>query len=69
LTALGVKVDDCLPVVTEPNQHSIGYIQAKRQRMGHALPGLAADESSTPDGANGCLDEARQGEKAGPGVA
>lgn len=52
LTALGVKVDDCLPVVAEPNQHSIGYIQTKRQRMGHVLPGLAEDESSTPDGAN-----------------
>ncbi|KAB2966321.1 MAG: hypothetical protein F9K15_17235, partial [Zoogloea sp.] len=38
LTALGVQVDGCLPVITQPNKHSIGYIKAKRQRMGHSLP-------------------------------
>jgi GTP cyclohydrolase II len=43
LSALGVKVDECLPVVTEPNQHSIGYIQAKRRRMGHDLPDWVED--------------------------
>ncbi|HPI61945.1 MAG TPA: hypothetical protein PLL97_17245, partial [Zoogloea sp.] len=38
LTKLGVQVESCLPVITTPNTHSIGYIRAKRQRMGHALP-------------------------------
>ena len=38
LTGLGVKIEGCLPVITTPNTHSIGYIRAKRQRMGHALP-------------------------------
>lgn len=38
LTALGVQIDGCLPVITRPNTHSIGYIKTKRQRMGHALP-------------------------------
>lgn len=38
LTALGVKVEHCLPVVTQPNTHSIGYLKTKRQRMGHDLP-------------------------------
>lgn len=32
LTGLGVKIDGCLPVITTPNTHSIGYIRAKRQR-------------------------------------
>ena len=45
LTALGVKVDGCLPVITQPNKHSIGYIKTKRQRMGHAVPDWAADEA------------------------
>lgn len=51
LTALGIQVDGCLPVITQPNKHSIGYIKTKRQRMGHALPdhgdktpALVADE-------------------------
>lgn len=38
LTALGVKIDACLSVITTPNTHSIGYIRTKRQRMGHAFP-------------------------------
>lgn len=38
LTALGVKVDRRRPVITVPNQHSVGYFEAKRTRMGHALP-------------------------------
>lgn len=38
LAALGVKVDKRRPVITVPNQHSVGYFEAKRTRMGHALP-------------------------------
>lgn len=38
LNALGVKVDGRISVITEPNPHSLGYLQAKRQRMGHDLP-------------------------------
>jgi GTP cyclohydrolase II len=38
LTALGVKVERRLPVVASSNPHSAGYFEAKRTRMGHALP-------------------------------
>ncbi len=38
LTALGVKVERCRPVITETNPYSIGYLEAKRTRMGHELP-------------------------------
>jgi GTP cyclohydrolase II len=38
LTALGVKVERCRSVIAEANPHSAGYFEAKRKRMGHALP-------------------------------
>jgi GTP cyclohydrolase II len=38
LTALGVRVDRCQPVIAESNPHSSGYFEAKRKRMGHGLP-------------------------------
>jgi GTP cyclohydrolase II len=38
LTALGVMVERCRPVITGTNPHSIGYIETKRKRMGHELP-------------------------------
>ncbi len=42
LEALGVTVTGRLPVIVPANPHSIGYLQAKRARMAHALPdGLA----------------------------
>ena len=36
LVSLGVNVVGRIPVVMEMNEHSRGYIQAKRTRMGHA---------------------------------
>jgi len=42
LEALGVTVTGRLPVIVPANPHSVGYLQAKRARMAHALPeGLA----------------------------
>lgn len=38
LTALGVKVERCRPVIAATNPHSVGYFEAKRTRMGHELP-------------------------------
>ncbi|RZL01083.1 MAG: GTP cyclohydrolase II [Rubrivivax sp.] len=38
LTTLGVKVERCHPVITATNPHSVGYLEAKRTRMGHELP-------------------------------
>lgn len=42
LTSLGIKVERRRPVVTVPNAHSAGYFEAKRTRMGHALPDTLA---------------------------
>jgi GTP cyclohydrolase II len=40
MQALGVKVDARLPAVVGANEHSAGYLEAKRLRMGHALPAV-----------------------------
>lgn len=41
LKALGVNVADRQPVLIRANEHSAGYLEAKRARMGHMLPQLA----------------------------
>ena len=38
MRALGVQVDDRIPVVVEPNTFSAGYLETKRLRMSHDLP-------------------------------
>jgi GTP cyclohydrolase II len=38
LRELGVVVAGRIPVVVAPNQHSAGYLEAKRVRMAHDLP-------------------------------
>jgi GTP cyclohydrolase II len=38
MTALGVKVDERVPVVVEPNAFSASYLETKRLRMAHELP-------------------------------
>lgn len=38
MRALGVTVDDRIPVVVEPNTFSAGYLETKRLRMAHELP-------------------------------
>jgi GTP cyclohydrolase II len=40
LGALGVTVTGRLPVIVPANPHSLGYLQAKRARMAHALPAM-----------------------------
>lgn len=44
LTALGIKVTEQLPLITPSNQHNIGYLMTKRDRMGHELPGLPGQD-------------------------
>jgi GTP cyclohydrolase II len=46
LRELGVDVVGRIPVVVAPNAHSAGYLEAKRLRMSHALPGLPDAASS-----------------------
>lgn len=38
LRALGVKIDDREPVLVSTNEWSAGYLETKRERMGHFLP-------------------------------
>jgi GTP cyclohydrolase II len=38
LRELGIVVAGRIPVVVAPNQHSAGYLEAKRVRMAHDLP-------------------------------
>jgi GTP cyclohydrolase II len=38
LRKLGVRVVGRVPIVVAPNQHSAGYLEAKRLRMDHDLP-------------------------------
>jgi GTP cyclohydrolase II len=38
LRALGVSVTGTIPVIVPPNPFSLGYLEAKRDRMAHELP-------------------------------
>ena len=40
LEEYGVPVKEQVPLTTRPNDHNLAYLQTKRDRMGHALPGL-----------------------------
>lgn len=44
LRTLGIAVETRLASVVRPNKFSAGYLEAKRVRMGHALPGHPTDE-------------------------
>jgi 3,4-dihydroxy 2-butanone 4-phosphate synthase/GTP cyclohydrolase II len=54
LEEYGVPVTERVPLTTRPNDHNIGYLLTKRDRMGHHLPDLQPSQ----DGA--------AGEAAGP---
>jgi 3,4-dihydroxy 2-butanone 4-phosphate synthase/GTP cyclohydrolase II len=41
LEEYGVPVRERVPLTPHPNDHNIGYLLTKRDRMGHHLPGLA----------------------------
>jgi GTP cyclohydrolase II len=43
LRRCGIQVDGRSPSLIVPNQHSAGYLEAKRDRMNHALPHYGAD--------------------------
>ncbi len=42
LEEYGVPVAERVPLTPRPNDHNIGYLMTKRDRMGHELPGLGA---------------------------
>jgi 3,4-dihydroxy 2-butanone 4-phosphate synthase/GTP cyclohydrolase II len=40
LTEYGVPVVERVPLAVRPNDHNLGYLLTKRDRMGHQLSGL-----------------------------
>ena len=47
LRRLGVRVVGTMPVVVAPTQHSARYLETKRDRMSHDLPGALASALAT----------------------
>jgi 3,4-dihydroxy 2-butanone 4-phosphate synthase/GTP cyclohydrolase II len=45
LEAYGIPVTARVPLTPHPNDHNIGYLVTKRDRMGHDLPDLSDDPS------------------------
>ncbi len=41
LESLGIVVTGTLPVHVDPNEHSRGYLETKRDRMSHSIPSFA----------------------------
>jgi len=46
LEEYGVPVVERIPLTTRPNDHNIGYLMTKRDRMGHHLPPLRPGEAT-----------------------
>ncbi len=42
----GLAIDERLPIETEPTPQNLGYLRAKREKMGHLLEGLPAEEGA-----------------------
>ena len=49
----GVPVVERVPLTPHPNDHNIGYLLTKRDRMGHELPDLAVDHQDEHDPSQG----------------
>ena len=44
LEGYGLAIEERLPIQTEPTPQNVNYMRAKREKMGHVLDGLAAEE-------------------------
>jgi 3,4-dihydroxy 2-butanone 4-phosphate synthase/GTP cyclohydrolase II len=42
----GLAIDERLPLETEPTPQNLGYLRAKREKMGHLLDGLPTEEGA-----------------------
>ncbi|AUX45055.1 GTP cyclohydrolase [Sorangium cellulosum] len=62
LRALGVTIASRAPAVIQANPFSAPYLEAKRLRMGHAIPSLR-------DSTSGSLRDSASGERAAPSDA
>jgi len=50
LEEYGVKVAERVPLTIHPNDHNLGYLLTKRDRMGHQLPGLSTVGATSTEG-------------------
>ena len=50
LADFGITVEAQVPLTPRPNPHNLRYLRTKRDRMGHAIPDLPADERDTGRG-------------------
>jgi 3,4-dihydroxy 2-butanone 4-phosphate synthase/GTP cyclohydrolase II len=48
LEEFGVPVVERVPLTPRPNDHNLAYLQTKRDRMGHVLPGLEVPADPPP---------------------
>ena len=46
LEGYGLAIDERIPIETEPTAQNLGYLRAKREKMGHLLDGLPAEEGA-----------------------
>ena len=44
LQGYGLSVTEQVPIVVKPNEHNLGYLQAKREKLGHMIP---ADQAAS----------------------
>jgi 3,4-dihydroxy 2-butanone 4-phosphate synthase / GTP cyclohydrolase II len=58
LEEYGVRVTERVPLTPHPNDHNIGYLLTKRDRMGHDLPNLHTVEAASTT--EGPAEEVRQ---------
>jgi 3,4-dihydroxy 2-butanone 4-phosphate synthase/GTP cyclohydrolase II len=49
LESYGIPVAERVGLTPRPNDHNLGYLQTKRDRMGHDLPDLGDAHVETPD--------------------
>ena len=45
LTTYGVKVSERVPMIIQPTEDNLRYLQTKAERMGHDLPDLLVPET------------------------
>jgi 3,4-dihydroxy 2-butanone 4-phosphate synthase/GTP cyclohydrolase II len=51
LEGYGLSIAERIPLMTEPTEENIGYLKAKREKLGHLLEGLGepGSERATPE--------------------
>ncbi len=62
LEGYGIEVVGRVPLPAHPTKENLRYLQTKRDRMGHDLPGLAAFEDEDTEAAADAVDEQGEGQ-------